>query len=53
MEKKVKLISVVNGDGEYIKSFAPNYIGSTVQELIYKAEAIAKACNGQVRVCYW
>lgn len=51
--KRVMSITAKDSEGKVLVSYAPNFIGHTVAELTAKAEAIAKAHNGTVKITYW
>jgi len=47
------MILVKDSTGKMIRSFAPNFIGSTSEELMSKANEIARIHNGTISVSFW
>jgi hypothetical protein len=51
--KRIRSIIVRDSNGEIINFYAPNNIGSTIKELINKANKSAKEVNGEVTIRYY
>ena len=49
---KIQLIIVRDSQGELVTCFAPNHIGSTTQQLLDKANEMAKNLGGVVQTKY-
>jgi hypothetical protein len=53
MPRRIQTIAVRDSQGQLIKFYAPNYIGSTETQLLEKANNEAKKLHGKVTLTYF